>query len=78
MESKGRQHSAQKILQQFAATVRRRRHELDLTQEELAERAEFHVNFIGGIEGGKRNPSLVSIVQLARALELSPRDLLLD
>lgn len=66
------------ILVEFARKVRLRRHELNLTQEELAERANFHVNYIGGIERALKNPSLESIVALAKALEISPRDLLPD
>ncbi len=53
-----------------------RRHELRLTQEELAEKADFHVNFIGGIERASRNPSLTSLVKLAKALKTSLKDLL--
>lgn len=64
------------ILANFAKNVRKRRHELELTQEELAEKVNFHVNYIGGIERGQRNPSLESIVLLARALKLSPKDLM--
>lgn len=66
------------VLVNFAKKVRMRRHELDLTQEQLAERADFHVNFIGGIERAERNPSITSIVALAKALELSPKDLMPD
>jgi transcriptional regulator with XRE-family HTH domain len=66
----------QKILSDFAIKVRNRRHQLDMTQEELAEKAGFHVNFIGGIERATRNPSLTSIITLARALEVSPKDLM--
>jgi transcriptional regulator with XRE-family HTH domain len=46
-----------------------------MTQEELAEKAEIHVNFVGGIERASRNPSLTSIVKLAKALKVSPKDL---
>jgi len=35
---------------EFAKKVRNRRYELGLTQEELAERADLHVNYSGGIE----------------------------
>jgi hypothetical protein len=35
------------ILIEFAKKVRARRHELGVTQEELAEVGDFHVNFIG-------------------------------
>jgi len=42
------------ILSEFARKVRVRRYDLGLTQEELAERADFHVNYIGGIEEKNR------------------------
>ena len=58
------------------AKIRNRRHELGMTQEQLAEKANFHVNYIGGIERSTRNPSLTSIVVLAKALGLSPKDLM--
>jgi len=64
------------ILIEFAKMVRNRRYDLGLTQEELAEKADFHVNFIGGIERATRNPSLTSIIRLAEALKIPPRDLL--
>jgi len=63
------------ILLEFAKNVRKRRYELNLTQEKLAELAEFHVNYIGGIERGIRNPSLTSIIKLSEALKISPKDL---
>lgn len=66
------------ILMDFAKTIRKRRYELEMTQEELAEKADFHVNYIGGIERAQRNPSLESIVLLARALRMSPKDLMPD
>lgn len=64
------------ILVAFAAKVRNRRYDLSLTQEQLAERGDFHVNYIGGIERAERNPSLTSLVALAKALECSLEDLL--
>lgn len=64
------------ILIEFAKKIRVRRHELGLTQEQLAEAADFHVNYIGGIERAERNLSLESIIILAKALKLSPRELL--
>jgi len=47
-----------------------------LTQEELAERCDFHVNYVGGIERAERNPSLTSIVALAKGLKCSLKELL--
>lgn len=53
----------------FASAVRDRRHQLGLTQEELAWRAGLHRTYITDIERGARNVSLQSIEKLARALE---------
>jgi len=39
-----------------------------LTQEELAFRAEIDLTYMGGIERGKRNPSLLVLVGIAKAL----------
>ena len=66
------------ILVAFAAEVRKRRYDLSLTQEALAERANFHVNYIGGIERAERNPSLTSIASLAKGLGCLLKDLLPD
>ncbi|MEA5606000.1 helix-turn-helix transcriptional regulator [Nostoc sp. UHCC 0252] len=52
----------------FGKAIRRRRRELDLSQEELAERAGLHRNYISSIETGTRNPSLKNIEKLAQAL----------
>ena len=66
----------QEILRDFAKRVRQQRYSLGITQEQLAERAEMHVNYIGGIERALRNPSLVCLIALAKALNISPRDLI--
>ena len=52
----------------FGRAVRKRRRELDLSQEELAERAGLHRNYISDIERGDRNPSLENIYKLSKAL----------
>lgn len=66
------------ILTEFAVKIRARRREIGLTQEQLAVKAELHVNYVGGIERGQRNPTLESIVRLARALKISPKDLMAE
>lgn len=75
--AQGKKGKKDPILIAFAAKVRRRRYELSLTQEELAERAGFHVNYIGGIERAERNPSLTSLHALSKALKWPFLDFLL-
>jgi transcriptional regulator with XRE-family HTH domain len=68
----------QDIEYRFGRAIRRRRRELDLSQEELAERAELHRNYVSGIETGTRNPSLKNIEKLAKALDISVARLFSD
>src|SRR6266403_4851782 len=55
----------------FGADVKRRRTDLGLSQEQLAEQADLHRTYVSDVESGKRNPSLASIDRLARALGAS-------
>lgn len=65
-------------LQKFGERVRQLRKAKGLSQEKLAELADLHRNYIGGIERGERNLALLNIVRLARALGVSPSQLLED
>jgi len=60
----------------FGKSVRKLRIALGLSQEELAEKANLHRNYIGGIERGERNLGLINLVELARALSVKPAKLL--
>ena len=51
---------------------------LGLSQEELADRANIHRTYIGGIERGERNPTLTMIQRIATALGVTPGTLLED
>ncbi len=55
--------------------VKARRHELDLTQEQLANETELHQRWISNVETGKRNPSYGSLRKLAAGLGLTASDL---
>lgn len=56
--------------------IRKQRLALGLSQEKLAEKAHLHWTYIGGIERGERNVSLLNIVRIARALNVTPSDVL--
>ncbi len=56
--------------------VRRLRVERGLTQEQLAHDAEIDLTYLGGIERGRRNPSVDVLGRLAASLGVRPGDLL--
>lgn len=62
----------------FGSTLRKLRDECGYSQEELAERAGLHRNYVGGVERGERNVALENIVKLAKALSVSPKELFVD
>lgn len=55
---------------EFGARVRRRRLELGLSQEALADRSSLHWTFLGQVERGQRNLSLHNILRVAEALDM--------
>ena len=65
------------IRHRFGYAVKIRREQIELTQEELAERAGIHRTYLSDIERGTRNPSLVNIDRLATALGVSLPELFL-
>lgn len=56
--------------------VRRIRQELGLTQEAFAERSGFSQQYISDLERGRRNPTLVTLFELAQALGRPHTDLI--
>ena len=62
----------------LAKNVRKYRQQRKLTQEQLAFEAEIDLTYMGGIERGKRNPSLLVMARIADALEVQLPKLLID
>lgn len=56
--------------------VRRLRQSAGLTQEQLAFEASIDLTYVGGIERGRRNPSLLVMARIAEALKVDPQALL--
>ncbi len=50
--------------------IRERRHELGLSQEELAHRCGFHRTYVGHLERGEVNPTLGTLVHIADGLQV--------
>ncbi|MBO6621365.1 MAG: helix-turn-helix transcriptional regulator [Balneola sp.] len=67
--------SKQNILIKFGDKVREIRKEKDLSQEELAHKADLHRTYIGMIERAEKNITLINIEKIANALEISIKDL---
>jgi transcriptional regulator with XRE-family HTH domain len=64
------------ILKLFGERVRVLRQARTLSQEALALAAGLDRTYIGGVERGERNISLLNIQKIAQALKVSPADLL--
>lgn len=56
--------------------IRKHRENKGWTQENLAERADIHVSYIGQIERGLRYPSLKVLFKIADALTINLEDFL--
>lgn len=55
----------------FGDVVRKARADAGLSQEELADRAGLDRSYVGGVERGERNPTLIVVVKISKGLGLS-------
>ncbi len=64
------------VSKKIGKSIKRIRESKNITQEQLALNAGLNRAYIGYIERGERNPSTDTIVKIAKALKVSPKDLL--
>lgn len=65
----------QRLKEKFGARVRQLRAERLLSQEAMAHRCDLDRSYIGGVERGERNISLVNIHRIADALGVEAGEL---
>jgi len=63
------------IRRRFGRAVRKRREKLGVSQEAFADLCGLHRTYMGGIERGERNVSLVNLERIARAFKVSLSEL---
>ena len=62
-------------LQTFGQKIRMLRKQRGFSQEQLADLAGIDRSYMGHIERGEKNITLLKIYQISNALNISPRDL---
>lgn len=62
-------------LKSFGQAVRTLRKRIGLSQESLAFKSELDRTYVGGVERGERNISLINIIKISKALNVNPSDL---
>jgi len=55
--------------------IKRHRQRMGISQEELAHRADVDRTFVSRLERGVRQPTITTLIQLAKALEVSTAEL---
>ncbi len=66
----------EEILKKFGSRLKKLRCEKGLTQEQFAIKSGLHKNYIGMVERGERNPSLINIEIIAKSLDVSLSELM--
>lgn len=63
------------VLKRFGNNIRAKREAKELSQEDLAAKAELDRTYVGGVERGERNPTILSALRIAKALKTSVSEL---
>ena len=70
--------TSRRIYRTLGEAVRAERKKARLSQEELAEKADFTRNYIGDIERGEKKATVDALARIAKALKCRVRDLVWD
>jgi transcriptional regulator with XRE-family HTH domain len=65
-----------KGMKALGAIIRDRREAIGISQEELGFLAGLHRTYIGSVERGERNITVLSLGKIAEALQIQPHELL--
>ncbi len=63
------------ILRRLGFTIRKLREQANISQERLGYLSGLHRTYIGAIERGERNPSVLSLKKISDALNVTVGDL---
>jgi transcriptional regulator with XRE-family HTH domain len=64
------------LRERVGLNVQRLRHNAGLSQEECAHRAKVHQTYLSGVERGIRNPTVLVLAKIAKALGVEADELL--
>lgn len=70
------QNNPEVLAQAFGAVLREVRKERELSQEDLGFESGYHRTYVSLLERGLKSPSLQTIFELARALDIPASELL--
>lgn len=76
MDQRKRPLSNPQALKKLGEKIRGLRRAKKISQEELADEAGIERSYMGAIERGERNPSFDKVTSIAKALTISPSELL--
>jgi len=63
------------IQEKIGIALRGYREQSGLSQEQLSFKANLHRTYVGSVERGERNISVINIIALCKALKIKPSDL---
>ena len=66
----------QAILLALGQRIRESRHQRSISQEQLADIAGVHRTYVGMVERGEKNVTVLTLARIASALELNIEDLI--